>query len=103
MRCLHAVFLLAKNICYNVCKKEHNRLDAADAYEERDDEAEANQLSPEQKQRQHTILGVYLYSAIPLHYFAGSYRLLDFKNFPKEIGIGWVLDFFLYALPILCI
>ena len=47
LRVLHAFLLIAKNLCYNVCRRSHNRMDAAEAYEERDDKEEAKQLSPE--------------------------------------------------------
>ena len=36
-------------------------------------------------------------------YFTGSYRLLNFKNFPREIGCGLAFDFFLNAFPLLFI
>ena len=39
----------------------------------------------------------------PATYFTGSYRLLNFKNFPSEIGVGLACDFFLNALPLLFI
>lgn len=40
---------------------------------------------------------------LPFSYFTGSYRLLDFKNFPAEIGTGILIDFFCNAVPILFI
>ena len=36
-------------------------------------------------------------------YFTGSYRLMNFKNFPTVIGSGLIYDFFLNALPLLFI
>lgn len=38
---------------------------------------------------------------MPIAYFTGGYRLLNFKNFPGEIGCGLALDFFLNVLPLL--
>jgi len=32
-------------------------------------------------------------------FFTGSHRLLNFKNFKREIGSGLLIDFFLYVLP----
>lgn len=46
-------------------------------------------------------MGYLLYTALPFHYMTGSYRLLNFKNFPREIGTGIALDFVFYALPML--
>jgi len=40
---------------------------------------------------------------MPLAYFTGSHRLLNFKNFSFEVGTGLVLDFFCFALPTLFI
>ena len=40
---------------------------------------------------------------MPFSYLTGYFRLLNFKNFPKEIGIGLFMDFFLYVLPLLFI
>ena len=42
-----------------------------------------------------------LYTVLPLAYFTGGYRLLNFKNFPGEIGCGLALDFFINVLPLL--
>ena len=42
-----------------------------------------------------------LYTMLPMTYLTGSYRLIDFKNFPFEIGAGLVLEFFGFALPTL--
>jgi len=53
--------------------------------------------------REHFKLGIWLYSVLPVTYFTGSYRLLNFKNFPGEIGCGLIFDFFLNALPLLFI
>ena len=35
-----------------------------------------------------------LYTAVPITYLTGVYRLLGAKNFSKEIGIGFGLDIF---------
>jgi len=40
---------------------------------------------------------------MPISYFTGSYRLINSKNFFSEKGTGIVLDFFVYALPMLFI
>jgi hypothetical protein len=37
--------------------------------------------------------GASLYTAIPLFYITGSYRLMGCTNFTKEITIGFILDF----------
>lgn len=47
--------------------------------------------------------GVLLYSALPLSYLTGCYRLLNFKNFHKEIGIGLVIDLLLNAVAMLIV
>ena len=78
-----------------MCSKEKNRLGAA-AYEIRDD-AE----SVYKKQTDHTKAGCMLYTVLPVAYFTGGYRLLNFKNFPGEIGCGLALDFFVNVLPVL--
>ena len=97
VRCILPLCISTKNILRKVCNKEKNALPAS-AYENNDD---ADRLIT--KQEEHTKNGVLLYSAIPLAYFTGSYRLLDFKNFPGEIGCGLALDFFCNALPLLFI
>ena len=94
-RCTLPILLAIKNVCRKVCSREKNRLGAA-AYEIRDD-AE----SVYKKQTDHTKAGCILYTALPVAYFTGGYRLLDFKNFPGEIGCGLALDFFLNVLPLL--
>ena len=94
-RCLLPILLAIKNICTKVCSREKNRLGAA-AYEDRDD-AE----SVYKKQTDHTKAGCMLYTVLPLAYFTGGYRLLNFKNFPGEIGCGLALDFFINVLPLL--
>lgn len=38
--------------------------------------------------------GFMLYTAVPITYLTGVYRLLGAKNFSKEIGIGFGLDIF---------
>jgi hypothetical protein len=38
--------------------------------------------------------GFMLYTAIPITYLTGVYRLLGAKNFSKEIGLGFGLDVF---------
>ena len=96
-RCILPILIVIKNICTKVCNKENNRLDAAQ-YDVRD-ELE----SVYKKQQEHSRLGLLLYTVIPLTYFTGSYRLLNFKNFPSEIGCGLVIDFFFNALPLLFI
>lgn len=45
--------------------------------------------------------GVLMYTFMPLMFFTGSYRLLDLKNFKCEVGLGLVLDFFFYILPLI--
>lgn len=97
IRCLLPFVISLKNISGKVCKKEKNALPAS-AYEKNDD---ADSLIV--KQDDHTKNGVILYSALPLAYFTGSYRLIDFKNFPGEIGTGLAIDFFINALPLLFI
>ena len=52
---------------------------------------------------EHVKLGYLLYFVISGAYFTGSFRLLNFKNFPSEIGCGLAFDFFLNALPLLFI
>lgn len=97
LRFANPFLVVIKNLCKKVCNKEKNTLPAALVYEERDD----NDKSVEERQKEHTNLGYLLYTALPFHYLTGSYRLLDFKNFPSEIGTGLVLDFVFYALPML--
>ena len=94
-RCLLPILLAIKNVCFKVCSREKNRLGAA-AYEDRDD-AE----SVYKKQTDHTQAGCILYTVLPISYFTGGYRLLNFKNFPGEIGCGLALDFFLNVMPLL--
>ena len=45
--------------------------------------------------------GMVLYSTIPFTYLIGTYRLLNFKNFAKQIRIGLAIDFFLNAIAFL--
>lgn len=97
IRCILPFIISLKNISRRVCKKEKNALPAS-AYQKNDD---ADSLVV--KQDEHTKNGVILYSALPIAYFTGSYRLIDFKNFPREIGSGLAIDFFINALPLLFI
>ena len=55
------------------------------------------------EQKVHSQRGCALYTAIPLTFFTGSYRLLNFRNFAKEVGIGLAIDFLLYILPMMMI
>lgn len=80
LRCLLPLSVITKNLCQKVCNRESKAVS-----------------------KQHYKLGVWLYSALPITYFTGSYRLLNFKNFPGEIGCGLAIDFFLNALPLLFI
>ena len=41
--------------------------------------------------------------AIPTTFFIGSYRLLNFRNFAKEVGVGLAMDLFLYILPMIMV
>ena len=79
-RCVIPILIMLKNMFQKVCGKENKSLG-----------------------KTHFKLGILLYTVIPTTYFTGSYRLLNFKNFPSEIGIGLVFDFFLNALPLLFI
>ncbi len=45
--------------------------------------------------------GVLMYTFMPLMFFTGSYRHLELKNFKNEVGMGFVLDFFFYVLPLI--
>lgn len=99
IRCLVPLIAVIKNTCVKVCNKENNRLRALDYLEPHNEDG----ISAKQKQSEHTRQGCLLYSTLPLMYFTGSYRLLNFKNFPSEIGTGLVLDFFCYTLPLLFI
>lgn len=45
--------------------------------------------------------GVIMYTFLPLMFFTGSYRHLELKNFKREVGMGFVLDFFFYVLPLI--
>lgn len=49
------------------------------------------------------LAGMLLYSALPLSYLTGCYRLLNFKNFHKEIGLGLVIDLLLNAVAMLIV
>ena len=40
---------------------------------------------------------------MPLSYLTGCYRLLNFKNFHREIGLGLGIDFFLNAIGMLIV
>ena len=45
--------------------------------------------------------GVVLYTYLPLTFFTGSHRMLNFKNFKREIIVGLLVDFFCFVLPII--
>ena len=45
--------------------------------------------------------GIFLYTALPFTYLLGTYRLLNFKNFAKQVRIGLAIDFFLNAIAFL--
>ena len=47
--------------------------------------------------------GMVLYSTLPFTYLIGTYRLLNFKNFAKQVRIGIAIDFFLNAVAFLII
>lgn len=68
-------------------------------------ETQLDPNSPEGKmvQMRHERMGCLLYMAVPLTYFTGSYRMLDFRNFAKEVGIGLGIDLFLYILPMILV
>jgi len=51
----------------------------------------------------HTRYGFLLYTALPFSFLLGTYRLLNFKNFHREIGTGLAIDFFLNCLAMLII
>ena len=57
----------------------------------------------QQQQKIHRQRGCVLYTAVPLTFFTGSYRLLNFRNFAKEVGTGLAIDFLLYILPMIMI
>ena len=97
IRCVLPVLLACKSVCNKVQNKERNAL-PANAYRENEDPD-----TMYSKQQEHTKNGQILYVFLPLSYFTGYYRLLDFKNFPSEIGTGLALDFALNALPLLFI
>ena len=67
------------------------------------DERNEEAAGARQMQAQHTKRGCLLYSTMPISFFTGSYRLINTKNFYSEKGIGILLDFFLYALPMMFI
>ena len=54
-------------------------------------------------QKQLKVSGMLLYSALPLSYLTGCYRLLNFKNFYKEIGLGLVIDLLLNTVAMLIV
>ena len=68
-------------------------------------ESKLDPESPEGQlaQKIHTKRGCVLYTAVPLTFFTGSYRLLNFRNFAKEVGMGLAIDFLLYILPMILI
>lgn len=41
--------------------------------------------------------------SVPLTFFTGSYRLLNFREFAKEVGLGLAIDLFLYTLPMIMV
>ena len=47
--------------------------------------------------------GCLLYSVLPLTFFFGSFRLLNFRNFASEIAVGLALDLFTNILPLILI
>ena len=96
-RFVFAIILIVKNLCNHVCNKENNNV-RANLYIDCDDEVSAKRL-----QAEHTRKGYMLYTVLPMTYFTGSYRMLNFKNFPTVIGSGLLYDFFLNALPLLFI
>ena len=96
-RFVYSIILIVKNLCNHVCSKENNNL-RNNLYVDCADEVSAKRL-----QSEHTRLGYMLYTVLPMTYFTGSYRLLNFKNFPTVIGSGIIYDFFLNALPLLFI
>lgn len=67
------------------------------------DERNEEAAGARKMQAQHTKKGCLLYSTMPISFFTGSYRLINTKNFYSEKGIGILLDFFLYALPMMFI
>ena len=97
LRFIYAILLIVKNLCNHVCSKENNSL-RANLYIDRNDQARVKH-----QQSEHTKLGYILYTVLPMTYFTGSYRLMNFKNFPTVIGSGLIYDFFLNALPLLFI
>lgn len=50
-------------------------------------------------QKDYLQAGVMLYVAVPLTYVSGCFRLLPVKNFAREVGTGFALDFF-FLLPL---
>lgn len=47
--------------------------------------------------------GVLLYGALPFCYLVGSHRVLNFKNFSSEMGVGLLIDFFSAGIAFLLI
>ena len=68
-------------------------------------ESQLDNRSPEYEslQKAHAKRGCLLYIAVPITFFTGSYRLLNFRNFAKEVGIGLSIDLFLYILPMIMV
>lgn len=89
------MLLALKNVCCKVCIRENNLI-GEEAYE-----VGFNLESVNKKQKEHTHNGFQLYSVLPFAYFTGSYRILNFKNFPSEIGSGLALEFFMNVLPLM--
>ena len=70
-----------------------------------DEAAQADRFDSKQGKKKATddfkSLGFTLYTYLPLMFFTGSHRLLNFKNFKCEMVVGLSMDMFLYALPII--
>ncbi len=81
------ILVLKRLVCIKRCQK------ADELHEQADLEAK------ESMRTKHFKCGFVLYASMPLAYVTGVYRLFNFKNFSKEIGIGITFDFLLSLIP----
>ncbi len=58
-----------------------------------------DQEKRETLQKKYVQYGILLYVAVPLTFVSGCFRLLPVKNFAREVGTGFALDFF-FLLPL---
>jgi hypothetical protein len=90
-RILFPILLIMRNLCSKVCGKSNELKD----FELKQGVKVADIKSD------YVFKGFVMYTFLPLMYFTGSYRTLDLKNFKTEVGIGFILDFFFYILPVI--